>query len=251
MMQAVLIWTANAYPLMEWCLGGVSRELWDVRFVWMIQGHSICSTIGRNKKAFTKNPVENKVARLRLTRDEILDQDANNPVVEMPLSLPDGYRSNHKWMNKRIFWYLPYWSTLLIRHNLNVMHIEKNVFDNIFNTIIDIKGKTKDNVNACRDLKIICNRSELELDERRPIVMPKAVCTLGKEQKRRVCEWIRGLKFPDGYASNLACCVDMMELWMHGMKNHDCHVFMQKLIPIAFRELFPEHVWSTLSEVSL
>ncbi|KAL0324666.1 UNVERIFIED_CONTAM: hypothetical protein Scaly_2433700 [Sesamum calycinum] len=109
----------------------------------------------------------------------------------------------------------------------------------------------KDNMNARRDLKIICNRLELELDERRPNVMPKAVYTLSKEQKRRVCKWIYGLKFPDGYASNLACCADMMELRMHGMKSHDCYVFMQNLIPIAFREILSQHVWSALTEVSL
>ncbi|KAL0324681.1 UNVERIFIED_CONTAM: hypothetical protein Scaly_2435200 [Sesamum calycinum] len=63
-----------------------------------------------------------------------------------------------------------------------------------------------------------------------------------------MCEWICGLKFPDGYASNLARCVDMMELRMHGMKSHGCHVFLQKLIPIAFREMLPEHVWSVLIE---
>ncbi|KAL0359822.1 UNVERIFIED_CONTAM: hypothetical protein Sangu_0831600 [Sesamum angustifolium] len=86
----------------------------------------------------------------------------------MPLSLPDGYGSDHKWTDKIIFWDLPYWSTLLIQHNLDVMHIEKKVIDNIFNTVMDIKGKTKDNMNAHRDLKIICNRLELELYERRP-----------------------------------------------------------------------------------
>ncbi|KAL0314988.1 UNVERIFIED_CONTAM: hypothetical protein Scaly_2900000 [Sesamum calycinum] len=140
---------------------------------------------------------------------------------------------------------------LLIQHNLDVMHIEKNVFDNIFNTVMDIKGKTKDNINASRDLKIICNRPELELDKHRPNVMPKAVYTLENEQKRRVCEWIHGLKFLDGYASNLARCVDMTELRMHGMKSHNCYIFMQKLIPIAFCEMLPEHVWSALIEVSL
>ncbi|KAK4391474.1 hypothetical protein Sango_1925200 [Sesamum angolense] len=70
----------------------------------------------------------------------------------------------------------------------------------------------------------------------------------GKEQKRRVCEWIRGLKFPDGYVSNHARCINMTELRMHGMKSHDYHVLMQKLIPIAFREMLPEHVWSALTE---
>ncbi|KAL0285707.1 UNVERIFIED_CONTAM: hypothetical protein Sangu_2767000 [Sesamum angustifolium] len=81
--------------------------------------------------------------------------------------------------------------------------------------------------------------------------MPKAVYTLAKEQKRRVWEWIFGLKFPNGYASNLARCIDMMELRMHGMKSHDCHVFMQKFIQIVIREILLEHVWSALAEVSL
>ncbi|KAL0393094.1 UNVERIFIED_CONTAM: hypothetical protein Sradi_2532200 [Sesamum radiatum] len=97
-------------------------------------------------------------------------------------------------------------------------------------------------MNGRRNLKIICNRLELELDEYRPNVMLKMVYTLGKELKRRVCEWIRGLKFPDGYASNLARCIDMTELQMNGMKSHDCQVFMQKLILIAFREILPEYV---------
>jgi predicted amino acid-binding ACT domain protein len=33
-------------------------------------------------------------------------------------------------------------------HNLNVMHIEKNVFENIFNMVMDMKGKTNDNIKV-------------------------------------------------------------------------------------------------------
>ncbi|KAL0416844.1 UNVERIFIED_CONTAM: hypothetical protein Slati_3516300 [Sesamum latifolium] len=98
------------------------------------------------------------------------------------------------------------------------MHIEKNVFDNIFNTVIDIKGKAKDYLNGRKDLKIICNRPKLEVEEKRPNVIPKAVYILTKKQKRRICELISHLKFPNGYASNLACCFDMKELRMHGIK---------------------------------
>ncbi|KAL0296129.1 UNVERIFIED_CONTAM: hypothetical protein Sradi_6665000 [Sesamum radiatum] len=92
------------------------------------------------------------------------------------------------------------------------MHIEKNMFDNI-QYCDGYKGKIKDNLNTREDLKIICNQSELEHDEMRPNVMPKAVYNVAKEQKRRICEWISHLKFSDGYASNLAWCVDMKELW--------------------------------------
>ncbi|KAL0444026.1 UNVERIFIED_CONTAM: hypothetical protein Slati_2125300 [Sesamum latifolium] len=53
--------------------------------------------------------------------------------------------------------------------------------------------------------------------------MLKAVYTLTKELKRRICEWIRGPKFFDGYTSNIARCVDTTKLRMHSMKSHDCH----------------------------
>jgi hypothetical protein len=43
------------------------------------------------------------------------------------------------------------------------MHIEKNVFENIFNTIIDVKGKTKDNIKARLDIALFCNRKNMEL----------------------------------------------------------------------------------------
>jgi len=36
---------------------------------------------------------------------------------------------------------------------------------------------------------------------------------------------------------------------MHGMKSHDCHVFMECLLPIAFSSL-PPHVLNPLIEIS-
>jgi hypothetical protein len=41
------------------------------------------------------------------------------------------------------------------------MHIEKNVTNNILDTILDIKGKTKDNLPARQDLKEIGLRPKL------------------------------------------------------------------------------------------
>jgi hypothetical protein len=62
-----------------------------------------------------------------------------------------------------MFWELPYWKTNLLRHNLDVMHIEKNVFENIFNTVMDVKGKTKDNIKARLDVVRFYNRKNMEL----------------------------------------------------------------------------------------
>ena len=52
------------------------------------------------------------------------------------------------WTKKSIFLELPYWKTLKLCHNLDVMHIEKNVCDNVVGTLMDIDGKTKDSWKA-------------------------------------------------------------------------------------------------------
>ena len=41
------------------------------------------------------------------------------------------------------------------------MHIEKNVFKNIFNIVMDVKGKTKDNIKARLDVALFCNRKNM------------------------------------------------------------------------------------------
>ena len=60
---------------------------------------------------------------------------------------------------------------------------------------------------------------------------------------------MKDLKLPDGYASNLGRCVDLKQGKMHGMKSHDCHVFMQRLLPIAFESL-PKGIWKPFVELS-
>jgi hypothetical protein len=65
------------------------------------------------------------------------------------------------WKKKSIFFRLSYWKDNLLRHNLDVMHIEKNVMDNILGTILDIKGKTKDNIEAQNDLQEMGLRPKL------------------------------------------------------------------------------------------
>ena len=91
------------------------------------------------------------------------------------------------------------------------MHIEKNVFDNVFNTVMDIKNKTKDNVKARIDLKEYCKRRELELHilPSGKVLKPKAKFALSNEQRSFVYKWISELKIPDGYASNLCRCVNL------------------------------------------
>jgi len=57
------------------------------------------------------------------------------------------------WLKKRsIFFMLPYWEHNKLRHNLDVMHIERNVFENLIATLLDIEFKTKDGLQVRLDL---------------------------------------------------------------------------------------------------
>jgi hypothetical protein len=137
-----------------------------------------------------------------------------------------------------MFWELPYWWTNLLCHNLDVMHIEKNVFDNIFNTIMDVKGKTKDNIKARLDIALFCNRKNMELvfDGSR-VAKPRASFVLEKNTQLLVYKWLKSLCFSDGHTSNISRLVNIEECKLYEIKSHDCHVFMQTLIPLTYRDL--------------
>ncbi|CAL2225479.1 unnamed protein product [Prunus armeniaca] len=86
--------------------------------------------------------------------DEILDQLNRLDFAPFGKTVSRIKPSTHmSWTHKPMFFELPYWSKLKLRHNLDVMHVEKNVFDTLVGTIQDIKGKTKDTIKARLDLE--------------------------------------------------------------------------------------------------
>jgi hypothetical protein len=73
------------------------------------------------------------------------------------------YGEQHMWTHKLGSTWLPYYDDLLLPHNIDVMHTEKNVADALWATIIDIHAKSKDNVKARVDLALLCDRSNQEM----------------------------------------------------------------------------------------
>ena len=56
---------------------------------------------------------------------------------------------------KKTFFQFPYWKALILRHNLNVMHIEKNICDSIVGTLLSMESKSKDNLNSHLNLQVM------------------------------------------------------------------------------------------------
>jgi hypothetical protein len=117
------------------------------------------------------------------------------------------------WKKKSIFFRLPYWKDNLLWHNLDVMHIEKNVMDNILGTILDIKRKTKDSLAARLDLQEIGLRPKLHpfTAANGKTYMPSACHTMSRENKEIFLKVLRNVRVPNGYASNISRCVRLKE----------------------------------------
>jgi len=156
------------------------------------------------------------------------------------------------WNKRSIFFELEYWKDNMMHHNLDTMHIEKNVFDNIFWTLLNVDGKGKDNLKSRLDLQEMRIRKALHPKKKAngKYYLPPACFTLSNKQKDMLLQVLRDVKVPDGYSSNISNCVDLKQRTMHGLKSHDCHVLMQQLLPIALRNLVPVNVLKPLIELS-
>ena len=140
----------------------------------------------------------------------------------------EGHGQFHNWKKHNIFFELLYWRTLLLCHNLDVMHVEKKKFDSVIGTIMNIKDKKKDSLSTCLDLKEMDIRHTLHpIEVNGKIELPPACYSLSNDEKMAICLWIENLKFPDGYSANLSRCMNIEERKFSGMKTHDCHVFLE------------------------
>ncbi|XP_057773074.1 uncharacterized protein LOC130992454 [Salvia miltiorrhiza] len=239
-MRAALIWTISDFPayamLSGWGTAGKlacphcmenteaftlpmsGKQSWfDNHRKFLPPNH----VFRRNKTSFLRNKTCNVGPPEQRSGIQILNQIEGLGFVKVTEDF-DGRNAQLAkyqdvgWKKKSIFWDLPYWRYLLIRHNLDVMHIEKNVFDNVFNTVLNVKGKTKDTEKSREELNTFCKRKELKkVDGTRGYL--KACYTLDREEKKILLQWIKSLKFPDGYVSNISRCVDMNALKMHNM----------------------------------
>jgi hypothetical protein len=112
-----------------------------------------------------------------------------------------GYGEEHNWTHICALWELPYAQTLILMHNIDVMHPKCNVAKSIVSTCLDIMGKIKDNFKARRDIANICNRPSLDLDERGG--KQRVPFCLKVKERKEVMRWMKRLKFSDGYAAGL------------------------------------------------
>jgi hypothetical protein len=159
-----------------WCVHGrfpcpVCKE--GLRFIWLQKGGKYSAfdkylqflprdhAFRRDQKNFTNCVVVTDLAPPMKTSAAVRQQI--DGLVGNPEGGFVGYSQHHMWTHKSGLTRLPYYDDLLLPHNIDVMHTEKNVAEALWATIMDIPGKTKDNVKARVDLAMLCDRPNLEM----------------------------------------------------------------------------------------
>nr|XP_023920907.1 nardilysin-like [Quercus suber] len=100
-----------------------------------------------------------------LQTDAIADHVFGKKIVNLPNRRKRREEALIVWKKRSIFFTLPYLEYYVLHHNLDVVHIKKNVFDYIIGTLLNLDGKTNDNLKARQDLKDMVIRSELHLEK--------------------------------------------------------------------------------------
>ncbi|XP_058784347.1 uncharacterized protein LOC131659130 [Vicia villosa] len=90
--------------------------------------------------------------------------------------------------------------------------------------------------------------SSLEVT-RRICLLPATLCL--KKEKTSFCECLESIIVPHGHSSNVKRLVSAIDLKLVGLKSHDCHVLMQKLLQVAICGILPNNVRKTITRLCL
>ncbi|CAM8954153.1 unnamed protein product [Rhodiola kirilowii] len=160
----------------------------------------------RRKKVTFNGETEHEIEPQPASGDEIFQKIPNR------FEKPNSRTESAPWKKRSIFFDLLYWHSLDIRHCIDVMHVEKNIYESLLGTLLNIPGKTKDGVKAR------LNMLEMNIHTK-----------LAPE--------------PRGQRTYLPpSLVSMKDLQLNGLKSHDCHTLMQQLLPIVIRGILSPKV---------
>ncbi|XP_074373709.1 uncharacterized protein LOC141714066 [Apium graveolens] len=268
-LRAILMWTINDFPTYGNLSGCVN------------QGYMACPVCGENtvakylphsrkmcfqghhrylprhhpyrkKKAAFNGEQELGEASQPLSGEEVLRQEER-------IFFSFGNEANKKskkvdcpWKKKSIFFELEYWKYHHVRHYLDIMHVEKNVCDNLIETFLNIKYKSKDSEASRNDMIVMGVRTDLAPQKvGKRTYLPPAPYTLSKDEKRKKLSSLASMKHPYGHLSNIKNCVSLPDMKLFGLKSHYCHILLQQLLLVSIRSILPKHVRVIIIRLSL
>jgi hypothetical protein len=85
-----------------------------------------------------------------------------NDLKELENGEFEGYDEEHNWTHKSCLWNQSYANTLLLPHNIDLMHQKRNGVESVISMCFYVTGFTKDNLNTKKDLTSLCDSPLLE-----------------------------------------------------------------------------------------
>ncbi|XP_048489841.1 uncharacterized protein LOC125491800 [Beta vulgaris subsp. vulgaris] len=235
-------WSTKGYKACPICTHSTNSYRFGVRESGsevLKQQEGIIHVYGKTNISSKKSGKKRGRGQVGVSADEVNDGPCEDDVNEV------------LWSKRSVFFDLEYWEHTLLRHSLDIMHIEKNVCDNLLGTLLDM-DKRRDDENARKALKELGIRPHLWLQPHanRVSYMPPTSYTMSLIEKDRFLRVLKKLKVPDGYGSNLYRCVNVKQRKLINMKSHDNHVMMQDILPVALRAAKATKVIDFLDELS-
>ena len=165
-MHAALLWTIHNYPGFNNVSG------------WRTKGYHACYTCNdkpyseslKNKIGYTNHrgylpmdhpwrrsrafngTIEKQKRSLELLLETIQEQLEKMSGITLRKNLnwkrPHELIGESNWKKVSILYELPYWMNKKLKHNIDVMHVEKNISESTFRMILGIDGKNNDTNKA-------------------------------------------------------------------------------------------------------
>ena len=156
-MHAMLLWTIGDFPsyanLSGWSIKG--ELVWPIchkhtNLQWLKNGKKHCyighhwfldpyHPFRKNARSFDGKQ-EHEKPPIDLMGD-IISNELANVQFQFGRLMNDNNKLPYSWKKRNMFFELPYWKDNLLRHNLDAMHIEKNVCECICTTLLELDKK--------------------------------------------------------------------------------------------------------------
>ncbi|GJV48524.1 hypothetical protein Tco_1438736, partial [Tanacetum coccineum] len=76
----------------------------------------------------------------------------------------------------------------------------------------------------------------------RKCLKPQATYSFTPENQKTFCQYIKRVKLPDGFGSCFQHKVTDNDTNITGLKSHDCHIMMQRLLPYGLQNYLPDKI---------
>ena len=112
-------------------------------------------------------------------------------------------------------------------------------------------GQDKDTTNTRLDLHDMNIRPQYhDVQQGTSLKFLEVHYVMTEKHRAEFCKFLKGVKFLDGYAANLAKSISADGAKVVGkLKMHTCHVLLQRIIPAGLRGFVPKDVYEAILEL--